>query len=285
MGYGANSYIGHADIPLKVSLPTAAAAAAYLNARWSLFYDVSLIKSLLKMSVKSRFAERGDRMNLFYILEERALSPATADQEFIVYDGHSYTFNETYIMALRYGAWFKNVHGVRRKEIVAIDFMNSATFLFLFLGLWSIGAVPALINYNLSGKPLTHSVRMSTAKLLIVDEEVRNCFPPEQLKTFASSSFRDGKGPVNVLFFAPDIEAQVLAMNPVREADKVRGGVLPRDMALLIYTSGTTGLPKPAIVSWKKCWSGSLFTGDWMSIGSSDRFFTVSVSMVTLPFS
>lgn len=260
---------------MKVGLPAAAAAAAYLNARWSLFYDVGLIKSLLKMSVRSRFAERGDRMNLFYILEERALSPATADQEFIVYGGNSYTFNETYNMALRYGAWFKNVHGVRRKEVVAIDFMNSATFLFFVLGLWSIGAVPAFINYNLSGKPLTHSVRTSTAKLLIVDEEVRNCFPPEQLKTFASSSFREG--PVNVLFFTPDVEAQVLAMEPVREDDKVRGGVLPRDMALLIYTSGTTGLPKPAIVSWKKCWSGSLFTGDWMSVGSSDRFFTVSV--------
>lgn len=262
---------------MKVGLPAAAAAAAYLNARWSLFYDVGLIKSLLKMSVRSRFAERGDRMNLFYILEERALSPATADQEFIVYGGNSYTFNETYNMALRYGSWFKNVHGVRRKEIVAIDFMNSATFLFLVLGLWSIGAVPAFINYNLSGKPLTHSVRTSTAKLFIVDEEVRNCFPPEQLKAFASSSFRDGKGPVNVLFFTPEVEAQVLAMDPVREDDKVRGGVLPRDMALLIYTSGTTGLPKPAIVSWKKCWSGSLFTGDWMNIGSSDRFFTVSV--------
>lgn len=227
------------------------------------------------MSLKSRFAERADRMNLFYILENHALAPATADQEFIVYGGRSYTFHETYTMALRYGAWFKKVHRVRRKEIVAIDFMNSATFLFFVLGLWSIGAVPAFINYNLSGKPLTHSVRTSTAKLLIVDEEVRNCFPPEQLKTFASPRFRDGKGAVNVVFYTPDIEAEIMAMEPVREDDKVRGGVVPRDMALLIYTSGTTGLPKPAIVSWKKCWSGSLFTGDWMKIGRSDRFFTV----------
>lgn len=260
---------------MSVGLPAAAAAAAYLNARWSFFYDASLIKSLLKMSVKSRFAEYGDRLNLFYVLENHALSPTTADQEFIVYNGRSWTFHQTYKMALRYGAWFKKVHGVRRKEIVAIDFMNSATFLFFTLGLWSIGAVPAFINYNLAGKPLTHSVRTSTAKLLIVDEEVRNCFPPKQLETFASSSFRDGKGHVNVVFFTPDVEAQILEMEPVREDDKVRAGVLPRDMALLIYTSGTTGLPKAAIVSWKKCWSGSLFTGDWMQIGSSDRFFTV----------
>lgn len=228
------------------------------------------------MLVRSRFAERGDRLNIFYALETHALSPATADQEFIVYDNRSWTFRETYTMALRYGAWFKQVHGVRRKEIVAIDFMNSSTFLFLLLGLWSIGAVPAFINYNLAGKPLTHSVRTSTAKLLVVDEEVRNCFPPEQLQTFASPGFRDGKGPVNVVFFTPDVEAQVLEREPTREDDKERGGLVPRDMALLIYTSGTTGLPKPAIVSWKKCWSGSLFFGDWMHISNSDRFFTVS---------
>lgn len=239
------------------------------------------------MSIKSRFAERGDRLNLFYILENHALSPTTADQEFIVYDGRSYTFHETYTMALRYGAWLKKVHRVRRKDIVAIDFMNSATFLFFVLGLWSIGAVPAFINYNLSGKPLRHSVRTSTAKLLLVDEEVRNCFPPDQLRTFSSPSFRDGKGPVNVVFYTPDIEAQIMATEPVREDDKARGGVVPRDMALLIYTSGTTGLPKPAIVSWKKCWTGSLFVADWMSIGRSDRFFTVSTSRVSqlLPLS
>lgn len=230
------------------------------------------------MTIRSRFAERDDRLNLFYTLENFALSPETADQEFIVYHGRSWTFHQTYTTALRYGAWFKKVHGVRRKEIVAIDFMNSATFLFFTLGLWSIGAVPAYINYNLSGKPLTHSVRSSTAKLLVVDEEVRNCFPPEQLETFASPAFRDGKGALNVLFFTPDVEAQILEMDPVREEDKVRGSLLPRDMALLIYTSGTTGLPKPAIVSWKKCWSGSLFIGDWLKIGHSDRFFTVRSS-------
>lgn len=228
--------------------------------------------------MRSSFAERGDRLNAFYILETHALAPATADKEFLVCNGRSWTFHETYTMALRYAAWFRRVHNVRRKEIVAIDSMNSSNFLFMVLGLWSIGAVPALINYNLTGKPLAHSVRASTAKLLIVDEEVRNCFPPEQLKSFASSDFRDGKGPVQVVFMTSDVEAQVLEMEAMREDDKVRGGLVPRDMAMLIYTSGTTGLPKPAIVSWKKCWAGGLFFGDWIRLNPSDRFFTVSPS-------
>ncbi|EPS30478.1 Isopenicillin N epimerase component 1 [Penicillium oxalicum] len=262
------------DVPLHYALPAVAATAAYLNARWSLSYDLGMIKSLLKLTVKTRSAERMDRLNLFYTLESYALSPATADREFIVYEGKAWTFHETYLMALRWGAWFKKEHGVQRKEIVAVDFMNSATFLFVVLGLWSIGAVPAFINYNLTGKPLTHSVRTSTARLLLVDEAVRDCFPQEQLETLSSSNFREGKGPVNVIFFTPDIESQVRSTEPTREDDKARSGQSPRDMAILIYTSGTTGLPKPAIVSWKKCWTGSLFVGDWLKMGASDRFFT-----------
>jgi acyl-CoA synthetase (AMP-forming)/AMP-acid ligase II len=261
---------------LSIALPAAATSLAYLNAKWSLSYDLSLIKGLLKMSMKSRLAERGDRLNLFYALEAQALNPQTADNPFVVYNGRTSTFHETYIIALRYGAWFKKFHGIKRKEIVALDFMNSSTFIFMVLGLWSIGAVPAFINYNLAGKPLTHSIRTSTARLLMVDEELRHCFPAEQEKVLTSSSFRDGKGPVEIVFHTTEIEAQVLGMEPTREDDKVRGGLIPRDMAILIYTSGTTGLPKPAIVSWKKCWSGSLFVGDWMSITPSDRFFTVS---------
>lgn len=270
-------------VPLSIALPAAATTLAYLNARWSLFYDINMINSLLKSTLRSRAAERGDRLNLFYVLENHALASATADQEFIVFNGRSWTFHETYMMALRYGAWLKRRHGIRRKEIVAIDFMNSSTFLFLMLGLWSIGAVPAFINYNLAGKPLSHSVRTSTARLLLVDEEIRSSFPPEQLKTFASSSFRDGKGPVEVVFFTPEVEAQIMQMEPSREDDKVRSGVVLRDMALLIYTSGTTGLPKPAIVSWRKCWAGSVFTGNWMNIGPSDRFFTVGLQLCRRP--
>jgi acyl-CoA synthetase (AMP-forming)/AMP-acid ligase II len=233
--------------------------------------------------MKSHFAERGDRLNLFYVLEAHALDPKTANNQFIVYNGQTTTFHEAYIMVLRYGAWFKNVHGIKRKEIVAMDFMNSSTFVFMLMGLWSIGAVPAFINYNLSGKPLTHSIRTSTARLLVVDEEVRHCFPAEQEQILTSPTFRDGKGPVEIIYHTPEVEAQVLGMEPTREDDAVRSGLIPRDMAILIYTSGTTGLPKPAIVSWKKCWFGSVFIQDWMGVTPSDRFFTAS-STDTLDF-
>lgn len=229
----------------------------------------------MKIAWKSRSAERAGHLNLFYVLEHYALTSGTAENPFIVYNGRTWSFHEVYLAALRYGTWFKKVHKVKPREIVAVDMMNSAQFIFMIFGLWSIGAVPALINHNLSGKPLTHSVRVSTARLLIVDNEVRTSFPPDQLEKFASPSFRDDKGSVEVVFFTPDVEAQILQTPATRVDDKVRAGSVPRDMALLIYTSGTTGLPKPAIVSWKKCWSGSVFTSNWLSLQKTDRFFTV----------
>lgn len=262
-------------MPLSLAAPTAAALFAYLNAKYSLFYDVKLIGGLIKTAFTSRMAAHRDVLNLFYILEKHALAADTKDRPFIVYNGRTWTFHEAYVTTLKYGTWFKKVHGVKPKEIVAIDFMNSSTFIFMTLGLWSIGAVPAFINYNLSGKPLTHSIRTSTARLLIVDEELGENFPPDQMATFQSPNFREDGGAVQVLFFTPDVEAQVLQMEATRPDDKVRSGSILRDMALLIYTSGTTGLPKPAIVSWRKCWVGSVFVGKFLGLTRQDRFFTV----------
>ncbi|KAE8393977.1 long-chain fatty acid transporter [Aspergillus alliaceus] len=241
---------------------------------FSLFYDVTLIGGLTKAILRSRLALRRDHLNFFYILEQYALAPATKNNQFIVYNGRVWTFYETYLMALRYGAWFKKVHGVQPKEIVAMDFMNSSTFVFLLLGLWSIGAIPAFINYNLAGKPLTHCIRTSTARLLVVDDEIRQQFTPEQKETLASPEFHENGGSVDVVFFTPEVEAQIMQMEATREDDSVRGGSALRDLAMLIYTSGTTGLPKPAIVSWKKCWNGAVFVTNWLGLTKDDRFFT-----------
>jgi len=47
--------------------------------------------------------------------------------------------------------------------------MNSPDFILAWLGLWSIGAAPAMINYNLASKALLHCLKISGTKLLLVD--------------------------------------------------------------------------------------------------------------------
>lgn len=214
-------------------------------------------------------------MNLFYMLEKHALAPKSANRPFIVYNGQTWTYKEAYDTVLRYGQYFKQTYGIQPKEIVALDYMNSATFIFIWLGLSSIGAIPAFINYNLTGKPLSHCVKVSTARLVVADEEIRDKFTQEQLAEFASPEFRDGKGPVDVVFITPEVENQILQAPAIREDDSVRSNAAMRETAVLIYTSGTTGYPKPAVVSLSKCWSGAMFMEAFLSLKTDDRLYTV----------
>ncbi|KAH8700831.1 putative long-chain fatty acid transporter [Talaromyces proteolyticus] len=262
------------NVPVKYAAPAVATLLAYLNARWSFFYDYQLITTLLAITLRVKLATRQDRLNFFYILEKHALAPKSANRPFIVYNGQTWTYHEAYQTVLRYGQFFKQNLGVKPKEIVALDFMNSANYIFIWMGLCSIGAVPAFINYNLSGKPLTHCIKVSTARVLIADEEIRSHFSEEQLATISSADFRDGKGGVEVVFFNREVETQVLQMPAIREEDSVRSFSKPSDMTLLIFTSGTTGYPKPALVGVSKCWAGSIFIGNWLKLKPDDRIFT-----------
>lgn len=72
--------------------------------------------------------------------------------------------------------------GVEKDDIVAMDFVNSETFIWVWFGLWSIGAKPAFINYSLTGKPLVHTIKTSTARLVLVDQEGRDKFSENALK-------------------------------------------------------------------------------------------------------
>ncbi|PGH13866.1 hypothetical protein AJ80_06135 [Polytolypa hystricis UAMH7299] len=264
-------------IPLALAVPAAAASLAYLNARWSAFYDYSLLSALVRTHIRLRLAARRDRLSLFYKLEQHATTPSTSNHPFLVYENQTWTFREVYDTSLRYGQYLKNEHGVKKGEIVAMDFMNSAAFVFVWMGLWSIGASPAFINYNLANVSLEHCVKMSSARLLLVDEEVyREKFSEEVLRKFGDEGFRDGEGggKVEVVVYDKGFEERALRAESVREKDECRTGVVGSDIAMLIYTSGTTGLPKPAIVSWNKVWVGGSFVTLFNGMKKTDRVYT-----------
>ncbi|KAI9682140.1 MAG: hypothetical protein M1817_000194 [Caeruleum heppii] len=262
-------------VPLAVAIPAAAAGLAYVNARTNLGGDYGLLSALAKNSIKSKLRQRRDRLSLFYVLEEHAQSRQRADKIFFIFDGRGWTYKETYDTVLKYGTWLRDRHGVKPKDIVAMDFMNSHHFIFLWLGLFSIGAAPAFINYNLTGKPLVHCIRTSTARLLFIDPKLRSNVTPEVLQEISAPGFRESE-PQSVapMFFSPEMEQQISAIKGVRAPDSARSGAQLSDMAILIYTSGTTGLPKPAIVSWNKVIFASSFCFEWMGWKQSDRMYT-----------
>ncbi|KAF7556487.1 hypothetical protein G7046_g6290 [Stylonectria norvegica] len=239
-------------VPLLVAAPAIAATVAYLNARSSVWYDLLLLKCVLIGTGRMYYRERTDRLNLFYAFENLALAKSSAQHMFLIFEGKRYTYAEGYDKVLRYGNWLRTKLGVKPKDVVAMDFQNSEHFIFLWLGLWSIGAKPAFINYNLTGASLVHCVRAATTKLCIVDPNVADNVGDE-VKTELSD--------IQFVVLDDEAQAEILATDPVRAPDATRSEDKLSNMSILIFTSGTTGLPKPAVVSWGKCIVGGTLAG------------------------
>jgi len=61
-----------------------------------------------------------------------------------------YTWNQTYARVNQYAQWYLE-QGVQPKDLVCFYMMNSPDFVFAWLGLWAVGAAPAMINYSKCG--------------------------------------------------------------------------------------------------------------------------------------
>jgi acyl-coenzyme A synthetase/AMP-(fatty) acid ligase len=262
-------------VPLALAAPAAVAALAYLDARAGISYDYRLLGSGLYAQFLTALKEKKDRLNVFYKLEEHALGKR-ANHVLLIFEGRQWTYKEVYQTALKYGTWLKTRYNVKPKEIVAIDFVNSEKFIFIWLGLWAIGAKPAFINYNLTGKALAHCIKVSTARLLLVDPGIQDKVTQEVQNELPS---------VKCEIFGPELEAEVMSTEGVREPDIVRTDDKSQNLAILIYTSGTTGLPKGAIISWTKILVGAGLVPPWMGLTKRDVFYTVgSLEIIRFPF-
>ncbi|KIM94046.1 hypothetical protein OIDMADRAFT_60884 [Oidiodendron maius Zn] len=173
--------------------------------------------------------QKNDRLNLYYKLEEHAKSGKYANKPFLIFEGRTWTFRETYETVLRYGSYFVNELGIKPKEMVAIDFTNSNRYIFVWLGLWSIGAVPAFINYNLTGKPLSHCIKASTARVVLIDSDIEGQFTPAILEEIQSMTSPDGKKPLRFVVHDDKLESHILGLTPQRMLDAIRAGLAMSD--------------------------------------------------------
>ncbi len=257
---------------MALAAPAALAGLAYLDARTGFSYDCSWLGAGLYGQALTSIREKRDRLNVFYQLEDHALGKR-ANDIFLIFEGRQWTYREVYQTTLKYGTWLKTRYNVKPKEIVAMDFVNSEKFIFMWLGLWAIGAKPAFINYNLTGKALAHCIRVSTARLILVDLNIKDKITQEVQDELPNVQFQ---------IFDPQLEADAMSTEGIREPNEVRTDDKAHNMAILIYTSGTTGLPKGAIVSWKKSLIGAAVIPPWAHITKRDVFYTVGSLQISI---
>jgi len=160
--------------------------------------------------------------------------------------------------------------GLTAGDVAALLMPNCAEYLAVWLGLTRLGVKVALVNTNLSGPALVHSISIVAPKILIVDAALAprvsavraqlagdlRCWvygeSAEEFASLQSALARTAQDPI------PPVEHRPPSLDAT---------------ALYIYTSGTTGLPKAAHVSHYRLMRWSHWFAGLLDTGPDDRMY------------
>jgi fatty-acyl-CoA synthase len=168
----------------------------------------------------------------------------------LISDRETLSYREWNGRANRYARWAK-AQGLKKGDVVGLLMPNRPEYLAIWLGLARAGLNTALINTNVSGASLAHSVNVAAAKALIVDASMvaqlasaRGQLDPSL--TILAHGAPEAESPDAVL---PRIDAVVAGFADAPLTADERVAITIDDGALYVYTSGTTGLPKAARIT------------------------------------
>ena len=179
------------------------------------------------------------------------------------------TYRELSIRCNQYARW-GIAQGLAAGDTVCLMMSNCAEYLAVWLGLTRIGAVVALINNNLAGDALAHSINIVAPKVLIVGSDAASRLTAVRSRLAAQLRCRVfGHSPHDMAQLSPEI-----ARFEGGELKDSECAPVPIDStALYIYTSGTTGLPKAAKVSHYRVMQWSHWFAGLLDTGPGDRMF------------
>ncbi|KUJ23569.1 long-chain fatty acid transporter-like protein [Mollisia scopiformis] len=219
-----------------VAIAVTLGAAAYLDGKYALRKDIYSLRRLKYIEKLYAAHVKENRISLYYFFE--ASVQRKPNDECIWSREGCYTWTQAYERSHQWANWFLE-QGVKPHDYVAFYLTNSPDFIFAWLGLWAIGAAPAMINYNLAGNALIHCLKVSNAKLLLADEE-----PALRQRVDDVRSQIEGDLGMKISVQDRATTNTIRAVKPERPADVYREGVRGEWPMALFYTSGTTGMPK-----------------------------------------
>ena len=180
----------------------------------------------------------------------------------------SLSYRELALRCRRYARWGL-AQGLGSGDVVALLMPNCPEYLAVWLGLTRLGVTVALLNSQLTGELLAHSIEIAAPRWLIVGAALapgvaalRGRFPRLAIGVNGASS-ED--------FDALDAALEHITADPVSAAECA----LPSldATALYIYTSGTTGKPKAARVSHYRVLQWSRWFAGMMDTQPHDRMY------------
>jgi fatty-acyl-CoA synthase len=197
------------------------------------------------------------------------LAETYGDAPALLSDGECLTYRALARRANQYARWALE-HGVHKGETVCLLMPNRPEYLAIWLGITKVGGVVALLNTNLVGPSLAHSIRVVKPKHIIAAAELFD----SQAAALAGTAL------------CPTMWSHgadsVSGLNIDRELDRYPGDELSvaerrsitiEDQALYIYTSGTTGWPKAAKISHGRIMQWGYWFAGMMDAQSTDRIY------------
>ena len=157
-----------------------------------------------------------------------------ADNEFYVYQGERFTYQEMWSRAAQRANRLRE-GGIRRGDRVGIALRNYPEWIAAFMGITSLGAVAVAVNAWWSGDELVYGIEDSGLKLLFTDlertERLLPHLPELDIDVVTVRHQQDG-----LTTWEAFVDGASSDMPDVE--------ILPEDNATLLYTSGSTAHPK-----------------------------------------
>ena len=179
------------------------------------------------------------------------------------------SYRELAIRCNQYARWGL-AQGLRSGDSVGLMMANCAEYMAIWLGLSRIGVVVALINNNLAGAALVHSVSIAAPRALIVGGDLASRLTAVRPRLGSGLTYRVyGQCTEDP---AP-LEPELAQFSGEELRDSECAPPLIDATALYIYTSGTTGLPKAAKVSHYRVMQWSHWFAGLMDTQATDRMF------------
>jgi fatty-acyl-CoA synthase len=169
----------------------------------------------------------------------------------------------------RYARWALK-QGLAPGDTVCLLMPNCPEYLAIWLGLTRAGVVVSLLNTNLGGEVLAHSIKIVAPRYVIVAAALLPAAQgarehlPETVRYWIH-----GPGDGGLPRF--DLETASLSSGTLADGECPPPSL--DDRALQIYTSGTTGLPKAANVSHLRLMQWSHWFAGLMDTQPSDRMY------------
>ena len=141
-----------------------------------------------------------------------------------------YTWREAHSRVCQYASYFLS-SGAKPGSLVALYMQNAPEFIFAWIGLWAIGCAPVMLNWNLGAESLLHCIKISGAKIMLVDGEA-GC----QERIQKERDRIEGELQVKIVILTNSLKAEIANLVASRPDDSYRDCVVGTSPGALFYT-------------------------------------------------